>query len=43
MGSSYKTWKDLQRKVIKPALEELKDNNFIYVDIKPIKECQTNC
>ncbi len=38
MGSNYKTWQDLQRKVIKPALEELKDNSFIYVDIKPIKE-----
>jgi len=38
MGSGYKTWQDINRWVIQPALEELKDNSFIYVDIEPIKE-----
>jgi plasmid replication initiation protein len=38
MGSNYKTWQDLERWVLKPAMEELKDNSFIYVDYEPIKE-----
>ncbi len=38
MGSSYKTWQDLERKVLKPAIEELKDNSFIFVDYEPIKK-----
>lgn len=38
MGSNYKTWQDLERKVLKPAIEELKDNSFIYVAYEPIKE-----
>jgi plasmid replication initiation protein len=37
MGSSYKTWQDLERKVIKPAMDELKDNSFIFIDYEPIK------
>lgn len=37
MGSNYKTWQDLERKVLKPAIEELKDNSFIYVNYEPIK------
>ena len=38
MGSSYKTWQDLERKVLKPAIAELKDNSFIYVNYEPIKK-----
>jgi len=38
MGSSYKTWQDIERWVIKPALSELEDNSFIYVNIEPIRE-----
>lgn len=38
MGSSYKTWQDLERKVLKPAVKELKDNSFIFVDYEPIKK-----
>lgn len=38
MGSSYKTWQDLERKVLKPAVKELKDNSFIYVNYEPIKK-----
>jgi plasmid replication initiation protein len=37
MGSNYKTWQDLERWVLKPAIEELKDNSFIYVDYEPIR------
>jgi len=37
VGSNYKTWQDLERKVLKPAMQELKDNSFIYVDYEPIK------
>lgn len=37
MGSNYKTWQDLERWVLKPAMAELKDNSFIYVDYEPIR------
>lgn len=36
VGSEYKTWQDLERKVLKVAMAELKDNSFIYVDYEPI-------
>lgn len=36
VGSNYKTWQHLEDKVLKPAMEELKDNSFIYVDYEPI-------
>ena len=38
MGSDYGTWQKVNTKVIKPALAELKDNSYIYVDIEPIKD-----
>ncbi len=38
MGSDYVKWQDIQRWVINPALAELKDNSYIYVDIEPIKD-----
>ena len=38
MGSEYATWQKVQEYVIKPALAELKDNSYIYVDIEPIKD-----
>lgn len=38
MGSSYKTWQHIEDKVLKPAIEELKDNSFIFVDYEPIKK-----
>jgi plasmid replication initiation protein len=37
MGSTYKTWQHIESKVLKPAMDELKDNSFIYVDYEPIK------
>ena len=37
MGSNYKDWQGVNNFVIKPALSELKDNSFIFVDIEPIK------
>jgi plasmid replication initiation protein len=37
VGSNYKTWQDFERNVLIPAMEELKDNSFIYVDYEPIK------
>jgi plasmid replication initiation protein len=37
VGSNYKTWQHIEDKVLKPAMEELKDNSFIYVDYEPIK------
>jgi len=37
MGSNYKTWQDLERKVLKPAMSELKDNSFIYIDYEAIR------
>ncbi len=37
MGSEYDTWQKVSTKVIKPALAELKDNSYIYVDVEPIK------
>ncbi len=38
MGSEYATWQKVQEYVIKPALAELKDNSYIYVDVEPIKD-----
>ena len=38
MGSAYKTWQDLERWVLKPAMEELKDNSFLYINYEPIKK-----
>ena len=38
MGSKYTTWQKVHEYVIKPALAELKDNNYIYVDVEPIKD-----
>jgi len=38
MGSNYKTWQDLERWVLKPAIKELKDNRYIYVSYEPIKK-----
>ena len=38
MGSNYKDWQGVNNFVIKPALKELKDNSYIYVDIEPIKD-----
>ena len=37
MGSNYNTWQRLETFVLKPAMEELKDNSFIHIDYKPIK------
>ena len=37
MGSNYNTWQDLERKVLKKAMEELKNNSFIHIDYEPIK------
>lgn len=37
MGSKYKTWQHIETKILKPAIKELKDNSFIYVNYEPIK------
>lgn len=37
VGSDYKTWQHIESYVLKPAMEELKDNSFIYIDYEPIK------
>jgi len=38
MGSDYKTWQDLERKVLKIAMKELEGNKYIYVNYEPIKK-----
>lgn len=38
VGSNYKTWQHIEDRILKPAMEELKDNSFIYVDYEPIRE-----
>lgn len=36
VGSNYKTWQDLERNVLIPAMEELKDNSFLYVEYEKV-------
>ena len=36
VGSNYDTWQHIETKVLKPAMEELKDNKYIYVNYEKI-------
>ena len=38
MGSAYKTWQDLERWVLKPAIKELEQNKYLFVSYEPIKK-----
>lgn len=37
MGSNYKTWQDLERKVLIPAKKEINNNTRVFIDYTPIK------
>jgi len=36
MGSDYEKWQDIERWVLKPAIKELENNSFIYVNYEKI-------
>ncbi len=38
VGSNYKTWQDLERKVLIPAKKEINSSTHIYIDYEPIKK-----